>query len=278
MGTFVLLYLFTVEYTFLLSKEFTSEPESPVDSISSSQTPMARMALSDRIQDVLSLLRRHRLSPFDLVLELLDDSKPQYVFYRTEFYKEENEKLSRILVAIISTDSGKRKLHTLIRQPPILDLFCDVITDEMNTVQKAELMPGIGAVTPEFIRNWTVSTHQGLVPCTQRILLAGAETSLAKEKIGKRTQRLYVVHLFENSLFKLFQTALQCFSKAAELSAFIPFGPFPQLPIHLWHLFMGYRLCTSNNRCVTQVRTVRFVLFSSQWSIQSCITVHRACH
>lgn len=95
----------------LLSEASTSEPESPVDSISSSQT---RMSLLERIQDVLALLRHHHLSPFDLVLELLDNNKPQYSSYRTEFYKEGNEKLSRFLDAIISIDSGKRKLRTWI--------------------------------------------------------------------------------------------------------------------------------------------------------------------
>lgn len=60
------------------------------------------MSLSERIQDVLGLLQHHRISPFDLVLELLDESKPQYSFYRTEFYKEGNEKLSQFLNAIIT--------------------------------------------------------------------------------------------------------------------------------------------------------------------------------
>jgi hypothetical protein len=39
-----------------------SEPESPVVSISSSQT---RMSLSERFLNALALLRQHNLSPFD---------------------------------------------------------------------------------------------------------------------------------------------------------------------------------------------------------------------
>ena len=50
------------------------------------------MSLSERIQDVLALLQHHRISPFDLVLELLDE----------KFYKEGNEKLSQFLNAIIT--------------------------------------------------------------------------------------------------------------------------------------------------------------------------------
>ena len=160
-----------------------SEPESPVDSISSSQT---RISLSERIQDALALLRGRRLSPFDLILEILDENKPQYSCYRTEFYKEGNEKLSLILDAILASTPGKRKLRTWIQQPATLDLICDVVTEEMNGVQKADLLHGIADVTPEFIKNWTVSAHWELAPCLLRIISTAAETATAKEKNKKK--------------------------------------------------------------------------------------------
>ena len=72
----------------------------------------------------------------------------------------------------------------------MVDLFCDVATEEMSAVQKAELLPGLTAVTPEFIQNWTVSTHQVLAPCIQLILLAAAQTSTAKEKNKKKNPDL----------------------------------------------------------------------------------------
>ena len=110
----------------------------------------ARMSLSERVQDTLALLRSCRLSPFDLVLEILDEDKPEYSSYRTEFYKEGNEKLSKILDAVLSSGPGRSKLRTWMRQPVTVDLFCDVITQEMNNVQKAELLPGIAAITPRI--------------------------------------------------------------------------------------------------------------------------------
>jgi len=171
--------IFYVSYLFLLSEAFTSEPDSPTDSISSTQS---RISLSDRILDVLALLRRHRLSPFDLVLNILDEENYQYYFYRNEFYKEGNEKLWRFLNILISSESGKKKLRPWFRQPKTVDLFCAVVTEEMNAVQKAELLPGIAAITPDFIRNWTVSSHQELAPCLMHILLAAAQTPTAKEK------------------------------------------------------------------------------------------------
>jgi len=56
----------------------------------------------------------------------------------------------------------------------------------MNAVQKAELLPGIAAITPEFIRKWTISSHKELAPCLLRILFAAGQTSAAKEKNKKK--------------------------------------------------------------------------------------------
>jgi hypothetical protein len=57
-----------------------------------------------------------------------------------------------------------------------------VVTEEMNAVQKAELLPGIAAITPEFIQKWTIPPHQEFAPCLRRILFAAAQTPAAKEK------------------------------------------------------------------------------------------------
>ena len=79
---------------------------------------------------------RRRLSPFDLILEILDDDKPEYSFHRTEFYKEGNEKLAKILDAILSSGPGKIKLGTWMQRPATFDTFRDVITQEMNVTPR----------------------------------------------------------------------------------------------------------------------------------------------
>jgi hypothetical protein len=140
------------------------------------------MSLSERVQDTLTILRGRRLSPFDLILEILDDDKPEYSYHRTEFYKEGNEKLAKILDAILSSGPGKIKLRTWMQRPATFDIFRDVITQEMNNVQKAELLPGIAAITPEFINNWTILPPRELAPCLLHILSTAAQTAVAKEK------------------------------------------------------------------------------------------------
>lgn len=153
-----------MKFIFTLFETSTSELESPTDSVSSSQS---RMLLSERVQDALALLRGCRLSPFDLILEILDEDKPDYSYHRTEFYKEGNEKLSKILDAIVSSGPGRSKLRTWMRRPVAVNLFGDVITQEINNVQKAELLPGIAAITPEFIKSCR-SSHQENVKLLNR--------------------------------------------------------------------------------------------------------------
>src|SRR5438445_11000025 len=104
------------------------------------------LSLLQCIQDALALLHGFWLSPFDLILEILDKNKPQYSYHRMEFYKDGNEKLERILNAILASNSGKRRLQMWIQQSATIDLLSNVITEEMNKVQKAELMPRIAAI------------------------------------------------------------------------------------------------------------------------------------
>ena len=51
-----------------------------MDSVSSSQSH-GFMSLSEHVRDTLVLLRGCHLSPFDLVLEILDEEKPEYSCY-----------------------------------------------------------------------------------------------------------------------------------------------------------------------------------------------------
>jgi hypothetical protein len=92
----------------MLSEVSGSEPESPINPIFSSQMSMP---LSQQIQGVLELLRARCLSPFDIILEILDEEKPHYSYYRTQFYKDGNQKLEKILNIMLANNSGKRNFR-----------------------------------------------------------------------------------------------------------------------------------------------------------------------
>jgi hypothetical protein len=110
----------------------------------------------------------------------------KYWAYRNELYKEENKKLSKILELIFSNASGNEKL-TEWMLPHALEVIRSKVSDEMDVVQEAEKLPGLDAITPEFIKAWRVSGHQEKAPFLFEILLAAAETASAKEKNKKKS-------------------------------------------------------------------------------------------
>ena len=59
------------------------------------------------------------VSPFDLILEILDHSNSDYASYWIELYKDNSSKLFQILDSILAADSGKKNFghgcdHTLL--------------------------------------------------------------------------------------------------------------------------------------------------------------------
>ncbi|KAI9437299.1 hypothetical protein H4582DRAFT_2058293 [Lactarius indigo] len=138
-------------------------------------------AKSGQFGKVLALLREGNLSPFDLILEILNDCKPEYAGYRVELYKDSNRKLPWILDSIHAVDSGRAKLWSWM-EPYALEHVCGVIDKEMDLVNKMDLLPGLAAITPDFIKSWMVSGTLNKAPFLMGILLRAAETSLAKEK------------------------------------------------------------------------------------------------
>ena len=187
------------------------------------EPPKTLKSRVQRFEDVLAILREGRLSPFDLILHLLDDANLKYWAYRNELYKEENKKLGEVLELIFSNMLGKEKLKEWIL-PHALEIVCDKVTDEMDLVQEEERLPGLNAITPEFIKTWRVSGHQEKAPFLFKILLTAAETASAKEKNKKKSPLAvdYSIFLNIHSLIQTYSSLvdLQCNHEAIVLSAF----------------------------------------------------------
>jgi hypothetical protein len=149
------------------------------------ESHLAGMSPSEKIARIIRLLKDERLSPFDLVLEVLKENNAEYSGYRNELYKDNNEKLATILNSILGADSGKKKLRSWM-QPHALEIVCEAIDKEIDSVTKEEVLPGISAITPEFIKSWTVEDVCEQAPFLTKVLLRAAQTSRAKEKNKKK--------------------------------------------------------------------------------------------
>jgi hypothetical protein len=139
----------------------------------------------ERIAKAVSVLKDGWLSPFDLILEVLNEHNPEYAGHRSELYKDKSTKLARILNSILATDSGKRKLWSWM-QPHALNVVCEAIDGEMDSVTKGEVLPGLSAITPEFIKSWEIPDVRERAPFLTGVLLRAAQTSRAKDMNKKK--------------------------------------------------------------------------------------------
>ena len=142
------------------NKFFTCNPRSSFDPSMSREdarphAPKTRTSRGERIAKALNILKGGRLSPFDLILEILDNHNADYAGYRIELYKDKNSKLPRILDSILATEAGKQKLWSWM-QPHALEMVCEAIDEEMDAVTMGDLLSSLAAITPDFIKSWTV--------------------------------------------------------------------------------------------------------------------------
>ena len=128
------------------------------------------------------------------MIELLDDSNLKYWAYRNELYKEENKKLNVILDLIFlkAPLAGKEKM-TEWMLPHALEVICRKVSNEMDVMQEVEKLPGLDAITPEFIETWRISGQQEKAPYLFGILLAAAETARFGSGIDVLFMRKHVV-------------------------------------------------------------------------------------
>jgi hypothetical protein len=85
------------------------------------------MSRAERFAKAIDILKGRRLSPFDLILEILDDNNSDYIEYQIELYKDKSSKLQRVLDSILASHSGKQKLWSWMR-PHALNLYAGLST------------------------------------------------------------------------------------------------------------------------------------------------------
>ncbi|KAF8257109.1 hypothetical protein EI94DRAFT_1774626 [Lactarius quietus] len=85
----------------------------------------------------------------------------------------------------MAADSVERKLWSLIR-PHALSIVCDAVEEEMDVITKEEVLPGLSAVSPEFIKLWAIADVSNQAPFLMQVLCRAAQTSRANENNRKK--------------------------------------------------------------------------------------------
>lgn len=163
----------------------SSEPSASNNDIS---TADEMSATAKHFRNVLDILRDARLSPFDLVLHLLDKSKDEYAQFRSYLYDDDSTKLFKILDLITEHTVGRSKFQEWLRRSAAFEVVTEIIHDEMERVRKADLLTGVADITPTYIQSHPIlePRRNDLAPCLIRVLTAASQTNRAREENKKK--------------------------------------------------------------------------------------------
>ena len=112
------------------------------------------MSVLKKFTAILKILCNAHLSPFDLLLHILDPSNSECEFYRACFYKDD-EKFRKLVDHITGHHLGQEKFKQL---PHVFDAVCPSVSTEMDLLTNMEGTPrSIKELTPDILHNWSLN-------------------------------------------------------------------------------------------------------------------------
>ncbi|KAJ7853791.1 hypothetical protein B0H14DRAFT_3653140 [Mycena olivaceomarginata] len=197
-----------------------SDPREPLAHFSDApRDPSTSETLEDPVPFQLPTIfdPKPRISLYRKINNVLDPVDVAYDRYRTHLYREESTKLAELVDAIMSDDTGKRKLLEVMR-PHLLDFACDIVAEQMQQRRNQSFLPGIAAITPAFIDSWSIDEANNPTPFLTRILETAAQTDHARQhnKMKKPEKMCAVV-----TQQLLYQSSNRCLAFQAEFGLFL---------------------------------------------------------
>ncbi|KAK7002511.1 hypothetical protein R3P38DRAFT_3326620 [Favolaschia claudopus] len=138
-----------------------------------------------KIDNLLPSLRDDRISPIDILNQVLNPMDASYDRYRIGLYREDSDKLSNLIENIMADDKGKAKLLECMR-PHLEEFACDIVAQEMETRRKNSFLQGVAVVTPTFMENLSLDEEEDQIPFLSSILEAASQTDRAKIQNKKK--------------------------------------------------------------------------------------------
>jgi hypothetical protein len=183
---------------------FPNYTDQDLDGIGPDVLPFRRRRSTDtytKIHSLLAGLRQDRISPIDILIQVLDPDDLAYDRYRGNLYTEDSTKLSVLIERIMADDKGKKKLLGCM-QPHLEEFACEIVAEEMETRRRNSILPGIEAVTPTFMEKWNLDEEVDHTPFLSQILESAAQTERAKlHNKKKKPQKVFANHLCSGFCF-----------------------------------------------------------------------------
>jgi hypothetical protein len=165
-----------------VSDSFPSYPDPELDGLETDSIFFRRRRTTDtytKIHTLLASLRQDRISPLDILIQVLDPEDMAYDRYRANLYRNDSAKLPALIEKIMADDKGREKLLECMK-PCLLDFSCEIVAQEMEQRRKKSILQGIQVVTPTFMERYNLDEEVDTSPFLTQILETAAQTDRAK--------------------------------------------------------------------------------------------------
>jgi hypothetical protein len=132
--------------------------------------------MAAKVSEALSWLSGAGVSPFELLLHLLDEGNDMYRPYRAELFKETNKRLFAILDLISGSKDGRKKLQEWLKSPAGTAVVGKAIHDEMDGLREEHHLKGVADISPEYIMDQQPATFADNAPFMISLLRAAAQS------------------------------------------------------------------------------------------------------
>jgi hypothetical protein len=149
---------------------------------------------------ILQLMRDIRLSPADLLLDVLTTDS----HYAAKFFS--GAPMHRLLDAMVADARGERIFREWVT-PRAIDITCDIVSTQMDSmVKELSTAPSLTKLTPQFLRAWSLKDNvvrpaDKVAPDVVKILFSAVNTRRGLENNTKKSSNTVS---YPNILIQLF--------------------------------------------------------------------------
>ncbi|KAJ7574170.1 hypothetical protein C8J56DRAFT_803389 [Mycena floridula] len=173
---------------------------------------------SARLREVVTLLRRLKMTPTGFLTNLLQSSEPDLIRYSNQFYAERSKRLFEFLDLVWSHKKGQIRLTKWMMQGPARKVVYDDIAAGMESAKKGMIM-GSGEVSLDYLETWSVNdiVDEVKAPESWNQVLDVATKGPTADKNKKKSTMLVILHIRSHNAQRL-QLGLGLFAWATGAS------------------------------------------------------------
>lgn len=245
----------------------------------STSTRAPKRSLSEKVAELLVPFSKAELSPFDMIVVLVDENTAGFHKYRAKLYHPDNTKLATILDSIASSKGGREKLKEWMRGDQGAGIVGEMIGEELDGLRSSYTLKGVADITPEYIMDRSPNSFSDDVPFTYGILKAAAQTKRQlNENTTKSPEQVCISLIVEGILTDQPTHLLTAVRYHGPTASLLTVQPLSWLSDRDGLVFLGNWVLEGRYRSCKHLRSIRSISVCPQKPRESGRSLHGTCH